>query len=167
MSRGYTCRVCGEFHNELPMHYGTAAPIYWFHIPEEERERRCLLSSDQCVIDRQHFFIVGNLEIPVIGSDEPFSWDVWVSLSEANFRRACELWEKAGRESEPPYFGWFSTGLPIYPDTINLKTHVHTRAVGRRPFIELEATDHPLAIEQRQGITLDRVQQIAELVLHE
>jgi hypothetical protein len=30
----------------------------------------------------------------------------------------------------------------------------------------LEHTDHPLAIEQRNGITMQRVQEIAECVLH-
>lgn len=148
------------------MHYGAPAPALWFTIPEAERERRCLLSSDQCIIDDQHFFIVGNLELPVAGVAEPFSWDVWVSLSDRNFARACELWEQPGRESEPPYFGWVSTSLPGYPETLNLKSEVHTRAVGRRPRVELEPTAHPLAVEQRQGITLERAQEIAELVLH-
>ncbi len=164
--KGFRCRCCGEQHDELPMHYGVAAPAVWFLIPEEERQQRCLLSSDQCIIDEQHFFIVGNLEIPVAGVEAPFSWDVWVSLSAKNFARACELWETAGRESEPPYFGWLSTRLPGYPDTLHLETMVHTRKVGQRPYIELEPTDHPLAVEQRQGITLARVQEIAELVLH-
>jgi hypothetical protein len=56
--------------------------------------------------------------------------------------------------------------LPGYPDTLHLKTMVHTREPGRRPFIELDPTDHPLAVEQREGITWERVQEIAELVLH-
>ncbi|WP_308294565.1 hypothetical protein [Streptomyces sp. RKAG290] len=38
--------------------------------------------------------------------------------------------------------------------------------MGRRPLIELEPTDHPLAVEQRNGITLDRVREIAEAVQH-
>ncbi|SFF35346.1 hypothetical protein SAMN05421541_109131 [Actinoplanes philippinensis] len=38
--------------------------------------------------------------------------------------------------------------------------------MGRRPLIELEPSDHPLAVEQRTGITLDRVRQIAETLLH-
>jgi hypothetical protein len=53
-----------------------------------------------------------------------------------------------------------ATGLATRP------THVHTRAVGRRPFVELEPTDHLLAVEQREGITQERVREIAELVLH-
>jgi hypothetical protein len=164
--QGYTCRRCGQYHAELPFHYGFGAPIYWYGIPEGERARRCVLSTDQCIIDEQHFFLVGNLEIPVLGSDESFSWDIWVSLSSRNFARACEMWEHASRESEPPYFGWLCSEIPGYPDTVNLQTMVHTRAVGRRPLIELEPTDHPLAVEQRQGITRERIQAIAEAVLH-
>jgi len=37
--------------------------------------------------------------------------------------------------------------------TVNLKTMVHARAVGLRPWLELEPTDHPLAVEQRTGIS--------------
>ena len=148
------------------MHYGASAPALWFDIPEAERGRRCLLSSDQCVIDDRHFFIVGNLELAVAGSADRFSWDVWVSLSDRDFARATELWEQPGRESEPPYSGRVSTALPGYPETLDLVSKVHTRAVGHRPRVELEPTDHPLAVEQRQGITLARVREIAELVLH-
>ncbi len=164
--RGFRCRSCGEFHDVLPMHYGAAAPALWFMVPAAERELRCVLSSDQCIIDDKHFFVVGNLEIPVAGVGERFSWDVWVSLSDKNFTRACELWERPGRESEPPYFGWLTTSLPCYPNTLNLKTRVHTREVGRRPYVELEPAEHPLAVEQREGITMARVQEIAELILH-
>jgi hypothetical protein len=164
--RGYTCGFCGRYHPELPMHYGAKAPIQWFSIPAAERAGRCQLSSDQCIIDDQFFYVVGNLEIPVLGREDRFSWDVWVSLSDRNFARACAVWDQPGRESEPAYFGWVSTALPGYPETVNLKAMVHTREVGRRPYIELEPTDHPLAVEQREGITLDRVQEIAELVIH-
>jgi hypothetical protein len=166
MPQGYHCRVCGEYHEGLPLHYGAAAPAVYYMIPEAERAERTLLSSDQCVIDDEYFFVVGNIDIPIIGHDEMFSWDVWVSLSRENFTRAYKLWTTPGRESEPPYFGWLSTALPGYPDTLSLKTNVHTREVGRRPFVELEPTDHPLAVEQRTGITWDRVQEIAEQVLH-
>ncbi len=101
------------------------------------------------------------------GVEGLFSWNVWVSLSVANFERITELWETEGREREPPYFGWLSTKLPCYDiDTFLLKTNVYTRRVGERPFIELEPTDHPLAVEQRSGISLKRVQEIAECVLH-
>ncbi len=163
---GFKCNRCGKYHSELPLNYRSKAPVYYDEIPEKQRAGRARLSEDQCVIDDQHFFIAGNVEIPIKGSDDMFSYMVWVSLSEKNFQRAAALWHKEGRENEPPYFGWLSTRLPGYPDTVNIKTMVHTQPVGIRPTIELEPTDHPLALEQRQGITWERIQEIAQSVLH-
>ncbi|MFI0967479.1 DUF2199 domain-containing protein [Streptomyces sp. NPDC021080] len=147
------------------MSYSTMAPDVWD--PGFESDPDSMLSSDQCVIKGQHFFIRGLIEIPVIGSQDVFSWGVWVSLSRDSFARALEVWNTEGREAEKPYFGWLSTELAHYSEgTTNLKTNAHTRPVGKRPFIELEPTDHPLAVEQRTGITQDRVREIAIAVLH-
>jgi hypothetical protein len=104
----------------------------------------------------------------VLDGESVFSWGVWVSLSEAGFVRTGELWETEGREAEPPMFGWLSSELPVYtPSTLSLKTRVHTQPVGLRPWVELEPTDHPLAVEQRNGIGMSRVQEFAELLLHD
>ncbi|MFV5995502.1 DUF2199 domain-containing protein [Streptomyces sp. NPDC056231] len=147
------------------MNYTAEAPDVWD--PAFADADECLLSSDQCVIRAQHYFVKGLIEIPAIGSDEVFSWAVWVSLSRENFSRGADLWDTTGREAEEPYFGWLTTDLSAYsPTTLNLKTYVHTRPVGERPFVELEPTDHPLAVEQRTGITRDRVREIAAAVLH-
>jgi hypothetical protein len=54
----------------------------------------------------------------------------------------------------------------VYPTTLNLALNVHTRPIGQRPFLEVEPTDHPLAVEQREGITLDRVREINALMRH-
>ncbi|MGV9386353.1 DUF2199 domain-containing protein [Nonomuraea sp. NPDC003707] len=162
---GFTCSCCGQRHDGLPLAYSTEAPVYW--TSEMADDPDCELSSDQCVIQGEAFFVRGLIEIPVTDLDEVFSWGVWISLSREKFARVAKLWKTTGRENEPPYFGWLSTELPIHsPSTINLKTNLHTRPVGQRPLIELESTGHPLAIEQRSGITLSRVQQIAEAVLH-
>ncbi len=147
--------------------FGPTMPDYCLGVPESERSKRVLLDADLCVIDKVHFFIRGCLDIPIIGGPDLFRWLVWVSLSEKNFNRAVDLWERSGREDEPPYFGWLNTIIPLYPDTLNLKTHVHTRPVGERPYIELEPNEHPLAIEQRQGITLSRAQNLANHVIQE
>ena len=107
-------------------------------------------------------------EIPVLDGERPFIWDVWVSLSETNFEKTIEYWETEGRENElEPMFGWLSTSISCYPETINLKTMVHTRSVGASPYIELEPTEHPLAVEQREGITMERIKLIAEELCNE
>lgn len=163
---GYTCSCCGEHHPELPMGYSTMAPDVWDE--SLERDPDSMLSSDQCIVRHEHYFIKGLIEIPVIdGGGEMFSWGVWVSLSRENFTRALDVWETPGREAEQPYFGWLSTELGLYtPRTTSLKTNAHTRPIGQRPRIELEPTDHPLAVEQRTGITRGRVREIAEAVTH-
>lgn len=164
--KNYVCRTCGETHEGIPTVYGPDAPALWERLPENERATRAEINDDLCVIDAQYFFIRGRLEIPIINGDGMFCWLVWVSLSEKNFERTIEMWEQKGRENEPPYFGWLQSSLPFYPETLSLKTNVHTRPVGQRPYIELEPTDHPLAIEQRQGIAWDRIQYFAEQILH-
>ncbi|WP_260844959.1 DUF2199 domain-containing protein [Streptomyces sp. SLBN-31] len=147
------------------MGYSTVAPDVWDQSFADDPDS--MLSSDQCIIKGQHYFIKGLIEIPVIGSEASFSWGVWVSLSPDNFARALEVWNTPDRETEKPYFGWLTTELSLYsPSTLNLKTNAHTRPLGQRPLIELEPTDHPLAVEQRTGITRDRVREIAEAVLH-
>lgn len=157
----YRCTKCdGE---EIPLAAGPIAPAAYFAIPESERAERCELTKDICLVDEQ-FYIVGNLELPIHGREDFFSWDIWVSLSLENAKRTQELWESDSRIKEPPYFGWFCSSLPGYPETIGLKTHVHTRAVGCRPAIELEPTDHPLALEQRDGIEWNRVKEIAKIM---
>ncbi|MDJ0385998.1 DUF2199 domain-containing protein [Streptomyces sp. G-G2] len=162
---GFTCSCCGEHHPELPMSYSATAPDAWE--AGYESDAHSLLSPDQCVIRGSHFFIKGLIEIPVIGSGDVFSWGVWVSLSEENFTRALSVWDTEGREAEKPYFGWLSTELALYSEsTTDLKTNAHTRPVGRSPLIELEPTGHPLAVEQRTGITRERVREIAMAVLH-
>ncbi|MBY6036953.1 DUF2199 domain-containing protein [Fictibacillus nanhaiensis] len=160
--KGYLCSCCGKYHNELHFNYASPAPIYYEEATRRERKKRFEINDDLCVMDGEHFFIRGCMEIPVIGSNEPFVWGVWVSLSEENFELTLEHWEDPDREKLDTMFGWLSTDLPLYPDTLNLKTYVHTRSTDLSPFIELEPTDHPLSKEQRQGITLDRVKEIAQ-----
>jgi hypothetical protein len=77
-----------------------------------------------------------------------------------------ELWHDPKIVDEPPYFGWLANKLPGYPDTLNLKASVHSNNVKLRPHITLEPTDHPLALEQRNGISYARVQQLAALTAH-
>ncbi|MGG3452303.1 DUF2199 domain-containing protein [Domibacillus aminovorans] len=164
----YLCNYCGKYHDELPMSYGSPVPEYYYDVPTDEQESRIEMNEDMYIIDDKYFFVRGCIEIPVVDGEEPFIWDVWVSLSEMNFDKTIDYWEVRGREQElEPMFGWLSTSIPCYPETIDLKTMVHTRSVGMRPYIELEPTEHLLAIEQREGITIERIKQIAEELCNE
>ncbi|WP_328462528.1 DUF2199 domain-containing protein [Actinoplanes sp. NBC_00393] len=161
----FACGICGAMHSGPPLSFAATAPDYWQ--PEMANDSACLLDSDLCVISGEQFFVRGLIELPVWETGEVFTWSMWVSLSRPNFTRAVDVWEQAGRETEPPYFGWLSNAIAGYePTTLNLKTNVHTRPVGQLPYIELEPTDHPLAVDQRAGLTLTRVKEIAAFHLH-
>jgi len=131
-----------------------------------ERERNAVITPDTCVIGDEDFFVRGCLEIPIQGRADSFVYGVWVSLSRQNFERYLALFEATDCIEEPAYFGWLCNSLPGYPETLHLKTNVHLRPYPARPRIELEPTDHPLALEQRRGITVERLQQIIEANAH-
>ena len=107
------------------------------------------------------------MEIPVRGAPGPLIYGVWTSLSDNSFRRARELAAGAPLPpDEPPWFGWFANSLDGYPETLLLKARVQARPGGMRPTIELEPTDHPLAVEQREGITAERLIEIVRRLVH-
>jgi len=164
--KGYNCGICGEYHSGLPLDIAFKAPFHWEQIPESERSNRGNLTPDFCRIDDRDFFVRGLIPIPILESDQFFMWGAWTSLSHKNISRFIELWHDVKIVDEPPYFGWLANKLPGYPDTLNLKTNVQSKNVKWRPYITLEPTDHPLALEQRNGITYARVQQIAALTAH-
>ena len=165
MSFRYTCRKCGSIHEGMPV-LSADAPLYYYSIPENERAERCELTSDTCVVDSEFYFLRVNLPIPVHGLDEPFSWGVWISVSFDNFKLLTEHWDDPERERLGPFFGWLSADLHISPDTENLRTSARLQAPPWRPVIELEPTNHPLAREQIEGISQERLAEIYSAYLH-
>jgi hypothetical protein len=162
----FTCSCCGEVHEGMPA-FAAAAPLSYYEVPESEREARCSLGTDDCVIDGSTFFVRGCIEIRVEGHDEPFSWGVWVSLSEKSFGEWAASFKQTRRAHIGPFFGWLNAWLKPYPNTAGLKTHVHLRDNGIRPLIELEPTDHPLAVDQARGISRKRAEEMFVMMVHE
>jgi len=150
----YRCLVCGELHEGLP-DIGLDKPDYWWSVPEQERDRRVVLyGSDACVIDDEDFFIRGVIEIPVHSYPENFGFGVWVSQKRENFYTYLDNFDS---DEIGPFFGWLSTNIDYFEvETLSLKTMAHFRGQNLRPRIELDSIDHPLAIAQRDGITLDK-----------
>ena len=161
----FRCNSCGQTHQGMPS-FGAKAPLSYYEIPEPDRAQRCDLGSDDCVIDGKYFFVRGCIEIPVHGQTEPLNWGVWVSLSKESHLAWLSSFDSHTRSHIGPFFEWLNAWLKPYPDTLNLKTKVHLRNKGIRPYIELEPTDHALAMEQRQGISVDRVAAIYAIMNH-
>lgn len=161
-----TCPTCGNALPDVPLCYGADAPWRQLGVAESEFRSRVELTDNQCIVDDKHYFIRGHIDIPVLASTEVFSWSVWCSLSEKSFWHASKRWKKKSRVNDDPYFGWLMTRLPVYPDTLHLETSVKPREVGRVPLVTVERLEHPLAVEQRHGITSERVREIAHIILH-
>jgi len=146
--------------------FAAKAPVAWEALSWFDR-RGSNLGDETCIVKRQHFFVRGLIEIPVKNRKTPLVWNVWSSLNAESFQRMLDHWTSSDRASDPAFIGFLSNDLSaVYPSTLNLKLRVQTRALGQRLSFELEPTDHPLALEQRAGIGIERVREINSLLLH-
>lgn len=164
MALEYTCSSCGEVHVGLPA-WHFAAPVQALAIPVAERAIRVALTADDCIIDEREFYVKGLLEVPVIGAEEPFTWGVWLSLSTESYQQFVDLFHDEDRTSTS-FFGWLCNTVPGFPETQLLKTMLHVRPYPTRPYVELEPTEHPLAVAQRTGVSQSQAIAIAESQLH-
>lgn len=156
---GYQCHVCGKEHDDLP-DIGADYPDPWFGIPEAERATRVKINSDLCRIDGKEFFIRAVLRIPLIDAPgESFGFGVWVSQAPKNFQAYVEHFQDSSGIG--PFFGWLCTRIRYYDeDTFGLKTMAHFQGGNQRPLIVVEPTEHPLAFDQRNGISVAKAWEI-------
>ncbi|MBZ5505324.1 MAG: DUF2199 domain-containing protein [Acidobacteriia bacterium] len=165
---GYFCATCKQFHSGLPTSYAADFPDSYASIDEKEREQRALIGSDQCIVDNEMYFIRGLVEVPIIGFQEFFLWGLWASIWKEAYGEINEHWQTNGRENLiGPYKGRLNNELREYSQsTLNLKCTIRIQPLGARPLFFIDEPGHPLAIEQRDGISLERVQQIASALMH-
>ena len=163
--RSHVCRCCGVAHGGL-FDLSVGQPDYWL---DRDGDDRSMLTDDVCVVDGEHCFVRCVAPLPIIGGGGlTFGFGVWSTLSRANFETYVQTADDGRRQGGlGSWFGWFSNQLKGYPDTTGVKCRVQPRDGGLRPVIELEPTDHPLSIEQRQGVTLDRILDLYALNGHD
>jgi hypothetical protein len=167
----FKCSRCDEIHEGSPS-FGFRAPDHYAGLSEEQKASMGKLSDDFCMIthdEETDYFIRVLLEVPIHGVEDPFMWGVWVSLSKQNFDRYWDTFENpvAGEV----YFGWVCNDIPVYPYAGDRGANVVVQAGDQRPKVFLHAKEHgpqddPLVIDQRQGISVARAQQLAEQVMH-
>jgi hypothetical protein len=163
----YKCSCCGQVYEGLPLCFGSDYPDYYFSVPTEEREQRIELKESLCVVDGEHFFHRGRLTIPIIDYSENLIFNVWTSISADNFSIRMDLWNDPNRTNHEPYFGWLQTLVPTYGNTLNLKTEAIEQEVGLIPEIQSIEEDHPLTIDQENGITYKRATEIVDKILRD
>ena len=172
----FKCESCNEIHRGSPS-FAIPQPTYVHDVPPDERDDRLELSEDLCVIQPRNdseqgtiFCIRVLLEIPIHGAEEPFSWGVWVTQSEASFARYVETFDQD--QSGDGSFGWLPMTIGHYrrtepgQDIEHLACDVYWGPQGQRPRIQLRECDHPLAVDQHEGISWETAVAIARKVMH-
>ncbi|AIJ45853.1 hypothetical protein O987_08535 [Comamonas testosteroni TK102] len=165
----YQCSKCDEIHEGSPS-FAFDAPAPYRRLSEQEREAWAELSDELCVISHPEgtqYYVRAILEVPIHGLDEPFLWGIWVSASEASFHRYLDSFDKP--PEDPIFFGWLSNLIAVYPTQKSRPADVHIQADGTRPRVVLHRGDNEidaLVIDQHEGISIARAQQLAEQSLH-
>jgi hypothetical protein len=164
---GFTCAVCGRFHEEEPRDIRMRYPEPVARLTADERRRAVVASDDFCTFvderGRRHF-ARGLLEIPIPEEASYFGYGAWVELDETQIARLAELWRDASASGEPPFRGRLANELSPYVGTEGLPASLRLRDVERLPSIELEGA-HVLAVDAREGIGVARAQRLAHVVL--
>jgi len=156
------CPQCGKVHGELPLDLAYRRPADCFKIPEDERGERIRINDDLCVIDGQEFYIRGVLELPIKDTAERFAWGIWARVIEADYERYLELWDVESVEGEAPLEGELSGGVKSYPGSDLLPVTIHLQPNNQRPLFKVKSLTVPLGIDQRDGITMEKVHQFLE-----
>jgi hypothetical protein len=118
-------------------------PADYFAIPERERERRCALTTDWCVIDERRFYVLGILYVPVIDTAEEFGWGLWARISKAAFQRYYELYSEDASD-EPPFRGYIGNEQHSYEELAGLEIKVQLRKATERPTFTVVPCRHLL-----------------------
>lgn len=74
------------------------------------------IDDDFCILGDEHFFVRAQA-------------DVWVEISEDDFKRLADVWEIEGREAEPPVPGRLESGATV---------RVRLSPVGERPVLDAD-----------------------------
>ncbi len=159
----FKCHQCHEIHDGFP-ELGFSSPDYWTDPSDSESNSDCFLQSELCRID-EDFFIRGCLEIPIIAEDEFYAYGVWISVSEKNFDRYRQHLKDNTLHLDDRYTGYICNSIPGYENTLDLRAAAYLRE-DLRPRIELEPTEHPLAVLQHEGMTVDQLSRIVADYLH-
>jgi hypothetical protein len=170
----FTCSCCGEEVSGSPS-FRTELPIYYYEVPEEEREARVTYNDELCRVqvtageesEDDIYAIRVSLDIPIHGVAQPFHWGLWVTQSKEDFYRYYETMTEEDQIGEVT-FGWLAVTMPYYRRTsddefLELLACDVIWQFGARPKILLHKSDHPLYRDQRDGISWKKAVKIANL----
>jgi hypothetical protein len=147
------------------MHLAADFPDPWPHgdVFEENAALRLegdFLSEDFCVLGGKYFMVRAVLEIPVHGFAKPFGFGCWSTLSRVNFDKYIEGFDDGFYPDVGPWSGWLVNQVADYIGTKPEGAWLSPQTDRQRPLLQTQDPTHPLAIDQTNGITAERVLEI-------
>ena len=159
----YICQTCGKEYKGTPRDIGFQRPAEYFSVPPTERDSRCKLTKDWCVIDDSRFFIRGILFIRILDVADQFGWGAWAEVAQRDFEIYYTNYDKDG-SSIPAFVGTLSGEPPGYAGLDGHQVRIQLGTSKDRPEFTLVPSEHLLYREQQNGITLHRVAEILHSV---
>ncbi len=166
---GFTCTVCGRFHDEEPRDVRVTYPGPVARLDADERAQRVIATDDFCSYTEpggtMRHFVRGLIEIPVPEESSYFGYGAWVELDAHQIERVASLWRDATGADAPPFEGTLANELRPYVNTEGLSAVLELREVERLPAITVSGS-HRLVTDIRRGISVARARELAGAVLH-
>ena len=155
------CEACGETHDEVPSFIALSYPASWTAESAAHPESELLAAA--CVIRGDRFFFHALALIPVTNAPQTFEWRLWVEVAERDFITRCSRWFTTGRENDPPIRAQLAVTLPGYGgSTVGIPGLLQDQPVGLHPLFTISDPGHLLAREQKVGISVSRVVELAQ-----
>lgn len=156
------CKCCGKELGEFTLDIAYELPDIIWSIPEEKRIEEAKFNSDLCQYKNKNY-LRGIAYIPIQGTDTNFGWGFWAEVNDEAFEKYLEVYDIDGSK-EAPVEGLLANTPPDYEDTNNLKVKIHFGSPTERPNIVIEPNEHKLALEQKHGITIERVHELNQYI---
>ena len=165
---GFVCTVCGQYHDERLLDAVAPVPDRWLELSRWQRVRSRRARSICRIRDglRDRFYLRGIVELPVAELDDSFRWGVWAEVGREDFERAWKRWDDADAAGDE-YRGTLDNHLPYPAETRGLAVLLRERGGDDVPLIEVLEDAHPLAHEQRSGISVERADELAAPYVHQ
>ena len=150
------CPHCGKPVDGLLSDIGYTLPDDVWALPQKVRAKRAAFTEDWCSLDDGRFFIRCILNVPFTDRDDSVGWGLWASVSEEDFRRYFDLYDRDGSD-ESAFPGTIANEPPCYKGLLGQAVSIQLGKASERPRLTMAPKSrHLLAREQRAGIDLAR-----------
>ncbi len=152
------CSRCSQEHDLEHMDPSFALPDVVFALSPAERKKSARIRKDMCALpDKDLYFMRVLLRFHVANRLRPCNWGVWVQVEYKVIQQMVELWDDDARLDMLPATGALANELTGYPGSLGLQGELRFANLTDIPYFTLGLdSDHPLAQDQRTGVSAER-----------